>query len=205
MGDLNLLPDGAPGEHVRLALKLALLVQHLQRAEQVIGGIIRKGAGIATAVDQPEARGERVIPGVQLLLKGGKRSVINVFHLRLDELIHALTQAHHALDALPGRRIQVGLHHDGVLPVVDLAVHQGVGIVPDLRVGRQGRGTGFPRIQIGQGSFPVGAMDVLNGFMQLIRQACAFHRQDSDALPAILRGFSGQCAQDHLRVSSCST
>ena len=43
--------DGPLREHIRFAFQLPVLVQHLQRTQQVVGGIIRKGQPVAPVVD----------------------------------------------------------------------------------------------------------------------------------------------------------
>ena len=49
MGDDGALPDGALGEHIRLALQIAVLVQNFKGTEQAVGRIIRKGHVVAAA------------------------------------------------------------------------------------------------------------------------------------------------------------
>ena len=44
-------PDGALGEHIRLALESPLLVQHFQRAQQAVAGILPEGKAVAPAGD----------------------------------------------------------------------------------------------------------------------------------------------------------
>ena len=39
-GNGGMLLDGALGEHIRLALQIAVIVQHFQRTQQVIGAVI---------------------------------------------------------------------------------------------------------------------------------------------------------------------
>lgn len=64
-----LVVDGALKEHIRLALQLAVLVQHFQRAEQAVGTVLFKGSFVSRAVDQAILSIEAVISGVQFLLK----------------------------------------------------------------------------------------------------------------------------------------
>lgn len=59
------LPDGALGEHVGLALQIAVLVDHFQRAEQIIRGILRERKAVAPRVDEAVFRGKSVIEPVQ--------------------------------------------------------------------------------------------------------------------------------------------
>ncbi len=57
--------------------------------------------------------------------------------LEIDEFLNAVPQLHHTLDAGFGGIAQVGLHHAAVFPVVHLAVKDRIGIIFDVRIGRQ--------------------------------------------------------------------
>jgi hypothetical protein len=57
------------GEHVGLAFQLAVLVDHFQRAEQIVRGILRKREAVAARVDEAVFRGESVIEPVQFRLR----------------------------------------------------------------------------------------------------------------------------------------
>ena len=51
-GHGNMGTDGAFGEHIRLALEIALLIQHLQRTQEKVAGILPKGQTVAPAGQQ---------------------------------------------------------------------------------------------------------------------------------------------------------
>ena len=48
-GNSHMGTDGALGEHIRLALEVAFFVQHLQRTQQKVTGIIAEGQTVAPA------------------------------------------------------------------------------------------------------------------------------------------------------------
>ena len=54
------------GEHIRLALQLAILVQHLQGTEQVVAAVIGKGQPVRPVIDKAVLGGKIVIEPVQL-------------------------------------------------------------------------------------------------------------------------------------------
>ena len=54
-------PYGSPGEHIRLALEVFVLVQLLQRAEQIVGAVLGKGQGVGAGVNKPILCGEAVV------------------------------------------------------------------------------------------------------------------------------------------------
>ena len=60
----------------------------------------------------------------------------SIIHLCLDQVIHHSTELHKSLGAFPGCFTEIRLHHDRVLPVVHIAVHDCEGIVFYRRVCR---------------------------------------------------------------------
>ena len=62
------LLDGPLGEHIGLALQFAVLVQHFQRAQQIVGGIVGKGQTVAPVIDEAVFGGERVVQLIEPLL-----------------------------------------------------------------------------------------------------------------------------------------
>ena len=54
-------PYGSPGEHIRLALEVFVLIQLLQRAEQIVGAVLGKGQGVGAGVNKPILCGEAVV------------------------------------------------------------------------------------------------------------------------------------------------
>ena len=57
--------DGAFGEHIGLALEVAFLIQHLQRTQQEIAGILSKGKTVPSAGQQAVFLGVRIVEGVK--------------------------------------------------------------------------------------------------------------------------------------------
>ena len=129
--------DSALGEHICLAFQPAVLVQHLQGAEQVIAAVIGKGQPVRPVVDKAVLFREIVIAAVQF---GHLRPDVGIrrggVHLQVDELLHTVPQPHQPFDTGLGDGIQVGAHHAAVFPKVHRPVHHRVGIVFHIRVSR---------------------------------------------------------------------
>ena len=194
-------PNGSPGEHIRLALEVFVLVQLLQGAEQIVGAVLGKGQCVGAGVNKPMLCCEAVVEGVQLRLRLPDGFIRNkAVHLLRDELLYAVPQLHHALGTLLCGGVEVGLGHDAVLPVVQLPVHHGVGEVPHIRVCRNGLHDGLILAQIGQLRFRVGSTDIPNCAAELLRKVCALDGRNGKVLPAVLRAFRGLPSQHHLRV-----
>ena len=171
MGDGLAVLDCPLGEDVRLALQVAVVVQHLQGAQQVVGVVPAEGQAVAPAVDEAVPASEAVVKGVQpplVAVQGGVR-----LHLRRDQLLEAVPQLHHALDAGPCRGVELGPDHDAVLAEPDLAVHDGVGKVLHGGVGGDGLAFGLLRLQLRNLGDPVLAVDAGDGPLQLLGQVCA--------------------------------
>ena len=200
MIDAALLLDRPPGEHIRFPQQLVIIIEDFERAEQVVGGIRRKHKAVGPVIDEAEARREAVIQSIQLLLKLLNLPVAVLIELCVDQLANLIPQGNHALDALLRCLIQVGLHHAAVLAVIDGAVDHSIREVAHIGIGGNGLVDRFIVAQIGQRCFLIGAVNVANRLMQLIRKAHALFREDGKALPAVLRILPGQRAQNHLRV-----
>ena len=190
------LPDGALGEHIRLALELGLvlIVQHFKGAEQVIGAVVCKGEGVAPAVDEAVFLGEAVIEAVEPLLFGADGTVVGFPHLEVNEPVNAVLQLCHSLDALLCGGVQVGLDHDGVLTVVHLTVHHGIAVI--LHVGVCGNGIlyGVVLTEVRQLCGFVLAADILNGVSELRGKVQILIRFHSKVLSAVLRTLRGLSA-----------
>ena len=194
-------PYGSPGEHICLALEVFVLVQLLQRAEQIVGAVLGKGQGVGAGVNKPILCGEAVVEGIQLRLRLPDGFIRNkAVHLLRDELLHAVPQLHHTLGTFLCGGVEVGLGHDAVLPVVQLPVHHGVGEIPHIRVCRDGLHDGLILAQIGQLRFRVGSPNIPNCAAELLRKVCALDGRNGKVLPAVLRAFRGLPSQHHLRV-----
>ena len=59
-----LLLDGALVEHIRLALQLSVVIQHFQRTQEVVRGIVRERKTVRTVIYQAVFCGERIIEAV---------------------------------------------------------------------------------------------------------------------------------------------
>ena len=190
-GDGLPLPDGALGEHIRLALELCLvlIVQHFKGAEQVIGAVVCKGEGVAPAVDEAVFLGEAVIEAVELLLFGADGNIVGFPHLEVDEPVNAVPQLCHSLDALLCGGVQVGLDHDGVLPVVHLTVHHGIAVILHVGVCRNGILYGFVLTEVRQLSGSVFAAYALHRCMELRGKVRALDGRDGVILPPVLGAF----------------
>ena len=195
-GDGLPLPDGALGEHIRLALELGLvlIVQHFKGAEQVVGAVVCKGEGVAPAVDEAVFLREAVIESVEPLLLGAYGNVVGFPHLKVDEPVNAVPQLCHSLDALLCGGVQAGLDHNGVLTVVHLTVHHGIAVI--LHVGVCGNGIlyGFVLTEVRQLCGFVLAADILNGVSELRGKVQILIRFHSKVLPAVLRTLRGLSA-----------
>ena len=192
-GDGLTLPDGALGEHIRLALELCLvlIVQHFKGAEQVIGAVVCKGEGVAPAVDEAVFFGEAVIEAIELLLFGADGNIVGFPHLEVDKPVNAVPQLCHALDALLCGGVQAGLDHDGVLPVVHLTVHHGIAVI--LHIGVCGNGIlyGFILAEVRQLGGFVLAANALHRCMELRGKVRALDGRNCKVLPAVLRTLRG--------------
>ena len=200
MIDAALLLDRPPGEHIRFPQQLVIIIEDFERAEQVVGGIRRKRKAVGPVIDEAEARGKAVIQSVQLLLKLLDFSIAVLIELRVDQLAYLIPQSNHPLDALLRRLIQMGLYHAAVLTVIDGAVDHRIREVAHVGIGGNGLVNRFIVAQIGQRRLLIGAVDMANRLMQLIRKTHAFFRKNGKALSAVLRILPGQRAQNHLRV-----
>ena len=70
--------NSALAEHIRLALKVSIVVQNFQSAQEIVGGIIREGQPVSTTVENTVLFRKAVIEGIQiclLLLNGTVRGV----------------------------------------------------------------------------------------------------------------------------------
>ena len=200
-GDGLVRAYGPLGEHIRLAFQPAILVQHFQRAEQVIAAVIGKGQPVRPVVDKTIFSGEIVIAAVQFghlfpdvgIRRGG-------VHLQVDEPLHTIPQPHQPFDAGLSGGVQVGAHHAAVFPEVHRAVHHRVGVILHVGVSREGFVDVLALAQLRQCGLLVGAANVLHGIVQLIGQLQPFDGGHGVILFAVLGAFGGRAAQHHLRV-----
>ena len=123
-----------------------------------------------------------------------------LIHLERDQLIHAVPQAHHALDAFPGGGVQIGTGHAAVFTVIYRIIYDGIGVVLDGGVCGDGCVDGLAVAQVGQLRLLIGAVDVLDGLLKLVGQIPSLNGHNGEVLSAILGAFRGLPAQHHFRV-----
>ena len=199
-GDYPVGLDGAFGEHIRLALEIAIIVHDFQSAQEEIGGIVGECQLVAPAVDKPILFREAVIAPVQFclfILNGGIRD--GFVHLEVDQLMDAGAECQHTLDTLLGSGIQIGSDHDAVFPEINLPIHKGIGEVLHIRVSREGVLNGFALAQIGQLRFLIGALNMPHRFLERAGKRDVFkgfHR----VVHAVGGAFGAVSAHDHFRV-----
>ena len=192
--------DGALGEHIRLALQLSVLVDDFQRTEQVIGRIVCIGQAVCTVIDETVSGRKAVIEPVQLCLFLLNSAVQHrCVHLKVDQLLHTIPQSHQTFYTSFGSGIEVRAHHAAVFPVVHLPVHNGIGIVLHIGVGRNGGVNGFAFAQFRQLCLLISAMNILHGIMQLVGKL-----QSLDRVHGVVHTMSSAyrllSAQHHFRV-----
>ena len=86
--------DGAFRKHIRLAFQLAVLIDILQRTEQIIGRIVCKCLSVAAGIDQAVLRSKLIIKRIQFLLFCADIFLRIVLHLVINQLIYRLAKLH---------------------------------------------------------------------------------------------------------------
>ena len=179
--------DCALCEHIRLAFEIVVLIEHFQGAEQIVGAVIGKGEGIATAVDKTVLCCEIVIESVQLSLGLSDSFIGDIsVHLLTDELLHTIPQFNHTFHTLCCCSVKVGLYHAAVFTVINIAVYHGVAVILHIWVGRDRGVDGFAIAKVGQLRFGITALDVLNGIFELNTEVKVFIRFNREILSAVL-------------------
>ena len=199
-GHTALRPDGALGEHIRLALQPPLLIQILQRAEQIVGRILRKCRLVGTAVDQAVLSRKTLIGLVQLplLLPDGLLRVI--LHLVLDQLVHDLPQPDHPSDPFRPGAVSLRQPHQAVLPEIHPAVHHTIGKVLHPRIRRNTLPHALSRLRLRLQRLPIAAPHQCGGSFQLFGKLGSGNGQNRAFLFSVLTAFQSQTSQHHLRV-----
>ena len=195
------LLDGSLMEHICLALQIAVIVQHFQRAQKIVRRIIGECQPIGTVIDKSVFFRERIIQGVQFILlfrDGTLRSVL--IHLQINQFIDAVTESNHAFDTFCSGGVQLRFDHAGVLPEVHFAVHYSIGVVFHIRVSGDGCVDAFTFTEIGQFRFLVGAANVFHGIVELIGKLQSLYGSNGEVLSAVLGTLGGLSAKDHFRV-----
>ena len=192
--------NGAFGEHIRLALEIAVIVHDFQCAQKEIGGIVGECQLVAPAVDKSVLFREAVVEPVQLCLLIPNGRIRDGFvHLEVDQLMDAGAECQHTLDTLLGSGIQIGSDHDAVFPEINLPIHKGIGEVLHIRVCWKGVLNGFAFSKIGQLHFLIGSVDMLYRFMELVGKGTVLQWHHC-VIHAVGSAFGAVSAHDHFRV-----
>ena len=175
-GDNTFWANRPLGEHICLRFEIFILVQILQRAEQIIGAVIIEQAGIFLVVDQTVFCSKRIVGITQLCLRCLDILVREVIQLLVDQLVDDLPQFHHASHTAFGVVGQFNLCHDGVLAVVDFTIHHSIAEILHGRVCGQSFALHFRIGNVRSGNLhrSVLALDVLHRFGKLVCKVCIF-------------------------------
>ena len=175
-GDNTLWPNRPLGKHICLGLEIFILVQILQRAEQIIGAVIIEQAGIFLVVNQPVFCSKGIIGGIQLGLRCLNVLVREVIQLLLNQFVDDLPQLHHTSYTAFGVVGQFDLRHDRVLSVVYLAINNRIAKILYSRVCGQRFALCFRIGNVRSGNLhrSVLALDVLHRFGKLVCKVCIF-------------------------------
>ena len=187
-GDNAAVLDGALGEHIRLALQIAVLIQHLQRTQQGIGGILFKGQLVAQAVQQAVFLGELVVEPVELCLLRVHFIVPGILQLEVDKFPGTVPKGDHALDALGGGLAQFHPCHAGIFAEIEPALMQRVAEIAHGGVGGYGfqcfAGLLIRRVQLQQ--FLVRRGELLDCPGKLLGKVCPLNGSHGVVLVAVL-------------------
>ena len=107
-------------------------------------------------------------------------------HLLPDELLHAVPELYHTLDALFCRCVQVRLDHDAVFPVIHLTVYDGVGVVFYIGVSGDGCANLLVFTEVWQLCLLIFTADFLYCFMEQRPQICTLYGVDGIILLTVL-------------------
>ena len=198
MGDFHALLDRAPGEHIRLADKIALIVQHLQRGQQEIGVVRIEHRFIGTGVDDAVLCAECVVQRVQPCLLRLNHGIGVILRLIGDELAHALPDADQALDPALSGDGGIDRCHAAVFPVVDLSVYESIAEIADGGVGRD-REVFVLFGQLLRFIFGEAAADALHRLGQQLAQVL-IRIGNTGGLRSVGSADLPHFAQDHFRV-----
>ena len=115
--------DSTLGEHIRLALKVTLIVKYLKGAKQTITAIVTESKVIATGEQTPVFLYEIIVKGVQLFLLTLDDLIGIVLGLVLNKLPHAISQENHTPYTVLGSQGEICGVHTAVFTEIQLAVH----------------------------------------------------------------------------------
>ena len=189
--------DRTLGEHISLAFEVAFLVQHLQRTQQAIAGVLTKGKTVAPAGKQAILFRVIVIQTVQLRLPFLNILVRIALSLILDQPADTLPDGDHAPDTVFSGYGYLYRVHTGIFPVIHLAVHKAKTEITHRRV--CGDRAIFLLVQFLHLIIGDLRMEVLYRFGKQLRQICVLVGP-AGAVHAEPGGFHDHIAQHHFRV-----
>ena len=188
--------DSALGEHIRLALEVALLIQYLQRTKQVIAGVLGESKAVATAAEQTIFAGIVIVQGIESLLFRLDFLIGITFGLVFNELSYTFPQRDHAADSVFRRNRYLYRMHPAVFPEVQPPICNGITEIPHGRVCWDG--TIF-LIQFFYLIFGNLRVKIADSISELLGQVCiligfagAVHTEPG--------GFHNHFAQHHIRM-----
>ena len=197
VGDRLGAADGALGEDVAFAFQPALVVQHLQRTQQEIGGILAECLFIAPAVDETVLFGKGIILAVEVGLLLLNQLVVHIVHLVVQQGAQRIPQPDEALDAALCGGGGCDGNHAAVLPVINRSFHEGVAEVFHIRVGGNTGVQFFVRV-LGL-PFGVNRPQASQRPVQRLSKVRAGTRL-ADAFHAVPAAFQHHVTQHHVRV-----
>ena len=115
-------PDGALGEHIRLADEVALAVEVFQGTQQKIAAVIPHIQRCAAAVDESKLTVVVVILAVEFGLQLRDDFIRHIFQLGLNQFPCCIPQFDQQPHTRCGGSAKGNLAHNGVLAVIEFAV-----------------------------------------------------------------------------------
>ena len=184
MGHGLLWANGALGENICLALQLPLLVQNLQRTQQIIAVIIGKRPPVLLAVNQPKVLLKGIIELVQLRLFCLNFRFWTVFCLQRNQAADTIPKSNQAPNSLCGGFTELRRVHPAIFSVVNLSLHNGEAII--LHIGIGGNGILLLVLCFIQFHFHIGSADMLHSLMELLGQHRARNGSNRAFFPSVL-------------------
>ena len=130
--------NGALGEHICLAFEISLLIQHLQRTQQEIAGILAKGKAVASTGKKTVLFRIVIVQRVEPCLLLLNVLIGVAFGLVVNKPAHTIPESNHAADAVLRRNGKLHGIHATVFPEVHLPVHDSVAEIPHIGISGDG-------------------------------------------------------------------
>ena len=196
-GDGFMGADCALGEHIRLAFEVTFLIQHLQRTQQAIAGVLAKGKAVAPAGKQTVLFRVIVIQTVQFRLFFLNILIRVALGLILDQPADTFPNGDHTPDTVFSGDGYLYRVHTGIFTVIHFAVHKAKTEIAHRRV--CGDRAIFLLVQFLHLIIGDLRMEVLHSFGKQLGQVCVLVGP-AGAVHAEPGGFHDHIAQYHFRV-----